>query len=46
MSPGQLAYPFNHACGTGQQYESDVQAWLYDDAGRKSDAVTVHLNFD
>ena len=43
VSPGKLEYPFNHGCGTAQQYESDVEAWLYDDAGRKSEPVTVHL---
>lgn len=43
VSPGRLDYPFNHACGTPQQYESDVQAWIYDSAGRRSAPVTVHL---
>jgi len=43
VSAGQLAYPFNHGCGTSQEYESDVEAWIYDDAGTKSDPVTVRL---
>ena len=44
VSPGRIEYPFNHACGTAQQYESDVEAWLYDDAGQTSEPVSVHLS--
>jgi hypothetical protein len=43
VTPGQLEYPFNHGCGTTQSYESDVEAWLYEAAGRMSPPVAVHL---
>jgi eukaryotic-like serine/threonine-protein kinase len=38
-----IAYPFNEACGTAQQYDSYVQAWIYDTAGNRSTPVTIHL---
>ena len=38
-----IAYPFNEACGTAQQYDSYVQAWIYDTAGDRSTAVVIHL---
>jgi hypothetical protein len=43
VSPGRVDYPFNHACGTSTQYESDVRAFIYDRTGRQSTPVTVHL---
>jgi peptidase A4-like protein len=38
-----IAYPFNEACGTDQQYDSYVEAWIYDTAGARSNPVTIHL---
>jgi len=38
-----IAYPFNEACGTAQQYDSYVEAWIYDTAGDRSTPVTIHL---
>jgi serine/threonine protein kinase len=38
-----IAYPFNEACGTVQQYASYVQVWIYDTAGVHSNPVVVHL---
>ena len=38
-----IAYPFNEACGTSQQYASYVQAWIYDTAGTRSKPVVIHL---
>jgi serine/threonine-protein kinase len=38
-----IAYPFNEGCGTAQQSQSDVQAWIYDTAGDRSEPVTIHL---
>jgi len=38
-----IAYPFNEACGTAQQYASYVQAWIYDTAGDRSTPVVIHL---
>jgi hypothetical protein len=43
ITQGQVEYPFNHGCGTAQTVESDVEAWLYDAAGRTSPPVTIHL---
>jgi hypothetical protein len=43
VSPGTIEYPFNHLCQTGPAYESDVEAWIYDRAGLRSQPVTVHL---
>jgi murein DD-endopeptidase MepM/ murein hydrolase activator NlpD len=42
-SPGIIEYPFNHLCGQPGQYESDVEAWIYDSAGLRSQSVTIHL---
>jgi eukaryotic-like serine/threonine-protein kinase len=38
-----IAYPFNEACGTAQQYASYVQVWIYDTPGAHSNPVVIHL---
>jgi serine/threonine protein kinase len=38
-----ISYPFNEDCGTAQQYDSYVQAWIYDTAGGRSTPVVIHL---
>lgn len=38
-----IAYPFNEGCGTAQQYDSYVEAWIYDTAGDRSAPVVIHL---
>jgi hypothetical protein len=38
-----IAYPFNEECGTAQQYDSYVQAWIYDTSGGRSTPVVIHL---
>jgi serine/threonine-protein kinase len=38
-----ISYPFNEGCGTAQQYDSYVQAWIYDNAGDRSTPVVIHL---
>jgi len=43
VGPDSIAYPFNEACGTAQQYDSYVQAWIYDTAGDRSTPVVIHL---
>ncbi|MFD2091177.1 esterase/lipase family protein [Blastococcus deserti] len=43
VTPGRIDYPFNHACGTGSPVESDIEAWIYDAAGHRSEPVAVHL---
>jgi tetratricopeptide (TPR) repeat protein len=43
VAPGRIDYPFNHGCGTGSEYESDVEAWIYNSTGVRSPSITVHL---
>ena len=43
VGPDSIAYPFNEACGTAQQYDSYVEAWIYDTAGNRSTPVVIHL---
>ena len=43
VAPGKIEYPFNLACGTLSQYESDVETWIYDSDGQRSPSITVHL---
>ena len=42
VSSGRVDYPFNHACGEENQYESDVEFSIYDGAGQ-ADSTVVHL---
>ena len=46
VGPGTVAYPFNLECGTDQAYQSQVQAWIYDTAGDRSEPVTIELACD
>lgn len=43
VGPDSIAYPFNQLCGTPQQYDSYVKAWIYDTAGDRSEPVVIHL---
>jgi hypothetical protein len=43
VSNGQVTYPFNHACGTARQRESDVKFWIYTKSGARSHSVVAHL---
>jgi hypothetical protein len=43
VGPDSIAYPFNQLCGTAQQYDSYVEAWIYDTAGGRSKPVVIHL---
>jgi hypothetical protein len=43
VGPDSIAYPFNEGCGTAQQYDSYVKAWIYDTAGQQSAPVVIHL---
>jgi len=38
-----IAYPFNEACGTAQQYGSYVEAWINDKTGGRSKPIVIHL---
>lgn len=41
--PGSIAYPINLECGTARQHAAEVEAWIYDTAGRSSQPVTISL---
>jgi hypothetical protein len=41
--PGSIAYPINLECGTAGQHAAEVEAWIYDSAGRISQPVTISL---
>jgi eukaryotic-like serine/threonine-protein kinase len=43
VGTGSIAYPFNEGCGTAQQSDSYVEAWIYDKAGDRSTPVVIHL---
>jgi hypothetical protein len=43
VGTNSIAYPFNQECGTAQQYDSYVEAWIYNTAGVQSQPVTIHL---
>lgn len=43
VSPGRVDYPFNHRCGQGGEYESDVEFWISDSGGRRSTSIVAHL---
>jgi hypothetical protein len=40
---GAVTYPFNHGCGTGSAYESDLRFWVAG-ADEQRDYVDVHLS--
>jgi serine/threonine-protein kinase len=46
VGPGTVAYPFNLGCGTDQQIQGQVQAWIYDTAGDRSKPVVIDLACD
>ena len=41
--PGSIAYPINLGCGTTRQHAAELEAWIYDTAGRSSQPVTITL---
>jgi hypothetical protein len=43
VGPDSIAYPFNLECGTTQQIQSQVEAWIYDTEGARSQSVDVQL---
>jgi len=44
VAPGRVDYPFNLGCGTAQQYDSSVNAWIYDTAGDRSNVAAISLS--
>jgi serine/threonine protein kinase len=43
VEANSIVYPLNQGCGTGQEYTSNVKAWIYDTTGARSKAVVIHL---
>jgi hypothetical protein len=43
VSPGRIDYPFNHACGTANQYESDVEFWLNNGSAKAVASTEVRV---
>jgi hypothetical protein len=41
--PGSVAYPIDLECGTAGQHGAEVEAWIYDTAGRSSQPVMISL---
>jgi hypothetical protein len=39
----RIELPFNHACGTGSEYESDIKVWISDSADQPISSKEVHL---
>jgi AAA domain len=38
-----VSYPFNEGCGTAQEIDSYVEAWINDKAGGRTKPVVIHL---
>jgi Protein kinase domain len=43
VEAGSVAYPLNQACGTGLEYASNVEVWINDTAGTRSQPIVIHL---
>ncbi len=43
VGPDSIAYPLNLGCGTAEQQEAEVEVWIYDTAGARSQPVVIHL---
>ena len=41
--PGSIAYPIDLECGTAREHVAQVEAWIYDTAGRNSQPVMISL---
>jgi eukaryotic-like serine/threonine-protein kinase len=46
VGAGTVAYPFNLGCDTDQQIQGQVQAWIDDTAGGRSEPVVIDLACD
>ncbi len=44
--PDSIAYPLDLECGTAGQHTAEVQAWIYDAAGARSQPVMIQLACD
>jgi hypothetical protein len=43
VAGNSIAYPLYQGCGTGQEFTSTVEAWIYNKAGVRSTPVIIHL---
>jgi len=43
-APDSVAYPLDLECGTAEQHTAEVEAWIYDTAGARSEPVMIHLD--
>ncbi|MGH3185363.1 MAG: hypothetical protein ACRDOE_26145 [Streptosporangiaceae bacterium] len=43
VGPDSVAYPVDLECGTAEQHEAEIEAWIYDTAGARSQPVVIHL---
>ena len=44
VGPDSVAYPVNLGCGTATQHKGEVEAWIYDAAGVRSQPVVILLD--
>ena len=43
VGPDSVAYPVNLECGTAEQHGAEIEVWIYDTAGARSQPAVVHL---
>jgi serine/threonine protein kinase len=46
VGPDSIAYPLDLECGTAGQHTAEVEAWIYDAAGARSQPVMIQLACD
>ena len=44
VGPDNVAYPVNLGCDTAAQHRGEVEAWIYDTAGARSQPVVIRLD--
>lgn len=43
IGPDSIAYPLDLGCGTPRQHDADIEVWIYDTAGARSQPGQIHL---
>jgi serine/threonine protein kinase len=43
VGPDSVTYPVDLECGTAEQHKAEIEVWIYDTAGARSQPVVVHL---
>ena len=46
VGPDSIAYPLDLECGTAGEHAAEVEAWIYDEAGARSQPVMIQLTCD